>query len=225
MPTSSNELIPHVLDNLMELRPASILDIGVGFGKVGFLAREYLEVWGSRCYQKADWRTRIYGIEVFPDYKNPNWDFAYDEVFIGNAEELLDRMEPVDVITFLDVIEHFEKEAGARLLDKCLSKARHVMLSSPLEFHQQGAVFGNAHEIHRSLWGESDFRDYNYIIQPLSLVFVARLWNRAPGEPVHQERVSRLAVASGYELAAELAARILRRIGLKPRPGTARRQQ
>ncbi len=37
-----------MIDWLVELQPRSVLDIGVGFGKWGFLAREYLDVNAER---------------------------------------------------------------------------------------------------------------------------------------------------------------------------------
>ena len=43
MPTSEHWQIPHVLDVIASERPATLLDVGAGFGKYGCLAREYAE--------------------------------------------------------------------------------------------------------------------------------------------------------------------------------------
>lgn len=214
MPSSSKELIPEVLHHLMTLQPKSILDIGVGFGKVGFLAREYLEVWNHR-YHKKDWKIRIYGIEAFDSYCNENWAFAYDEVLIGDAMKVFDTIEPVEVITFLDVIEHFEKAQGKAFLEQCIKKANYVIVSSPLTFWNQGVKFGNEYEIHRSHWTEADFKSYNYIFKPLSYTFVCLLWARREGVNPEQVYLNRLVEIPGKEIVKELVSRVARRLRLK----------
>jgi hypothetical protein len=49
MPTSRWDSIPAIVDIVMNLEPtpAKILDVGIGYGKFGFLAREYLTFWNS----------------------------------------------------------------------------------------------------------------------------------------------------------------------------------
>lgn len=68
MPTSWYQAIPAILTQVKKLEPATILDIGVGFGKYGLLFRDVLEIPWERyhkqeelvtCYQSAD-------IHVFP---------------------------------------------------------------------------------------------------------------------------------------------------------------
>src|SRR5271163_3876407 len=44
MPTSQKDQIPHIISVVQQVRPASVLDLGLGFGKYGFLLREYLDV-------------------------------------------------------------------------------------------------------------------------------------------------------------------------------------
>lgn len=43
MPTSHPNQINEIIQIAELLRPASVLDVGVGYGKYGFLLREYLE--------------------------------------------------------------------------------------------------------------------------------------------------------------------------------------
>jgi len=45
MPTSHPFQLDDIVQLIIETAPLSILDIGVGFGKYGLLAREYLEIW------------------------------------------------------------------------------------------------------------------------------------------------------------------------------------
>ena len=45
MGSSAVELITPIVSLVQAAEPTSVLDIGVGFGKWGFLLREYIEVW------------------------------------------------------------------------------------------------------------------------------------------------------------------------------------
>ncbi len=64
MPTSNPYQINEILEAINITRPRSILDIRVGFGKYGVLAREYLELYDGR-EKYGDWKRRIDGIEAF----------------------------------------------------------------------------------------------------------------------------------------------------------------
>jgi SAM-dependent methyltransferase len=152
VPSSDFEQIETVVRLLQAADPRSILDIGVGFGKYGFLAREYLEIWpGDGEY--GQWQRRLEGIEAFERYVTPLHRYLYDHVHIGNALDLLPRMTArFDLILLVDVIEHFTAEDGARLLAECERVARNVLVASPRLFFEQEAVFDNPFEEHRSHW-------------------------------------------------------------------------
>ncbi|RME82607.1 MAG: glycosyltransferase family 1 protein, partial [Planctomycetota bacterium] len=82
MPTSLPNQINEILTLILGVAPQSVLDIGVGFGKYGFLAREYLEMeHGQGTYGK--WTKRIEGIEAFEEYITPLHREIYDEIHIG----------------------------------------------------------------------------------------------------------------------------------------------
>jgi hypothetical protein len=67
MPSSSWKHISKTIEQIWDISPTSVLDIGIGFGKWGFLLREYLEVCQGR-YQKSEWCIKIDGIEIFEPY-------------------------------------------------------------------------------------------------------------------------------------------------------------
>lgn len=157
MPTSHPRTLSQVHTIIESLRPASVIDLGVGHGKTGVLMREYLEMWENLAYHREDWKAKVYGIEVFPDYRNPLWDYAYDEVLIGDAKETIDRLPEVDLIVALDVWEHFERPYGLALLDKCLAKAKVVLISTPIDPLPQDETYNNPHERHVSRWTPADF--------------------------------------------------------------------
>ena len=60
MPSSLPDFIPTIIKTVMSRNPKSVLDIGVGFGKWGYLFREYLDVYHGRVF-KEDWLVNIEG--------------------------------------------------------------------------------------------------------------------------------------------------------------------
>lgn len=158
MPSSQPYQIPKVLECIVAANPASLLDIGVGFGKYGFLAREYLEVWDhTKPYSR--FTRRIDGIEIFPEYLTPLHSFIYDEVFEGNATDVVPTLErSYDLVLVIDVLEHFPPDEGRKLLQTLLERNRAVLVSVPRDLGDQEDVFGNEHEAHQGIWSLKDFR-------------------------------------------------------------------
>jgi SAM-dependent methyltransferase len=174
MPTSDYHQISDVLHVVDILCPSRILDIGVGLGKWGFLCREVLDVYRKGLPPGAR-ETRIDGIEAHEAYRNDNWGFAYDTVHIGDAFDLVDRLESYDLILCCDTIEHFEKGRGKQFLDRMLRKGRVVIVTSPISFVPQEATFGNELEIHRSIWGREDFVGLAHLYKEVDVTFIAVL--------------------------------------------------
>src|SRR5213083_3013764 len=116
MPSSRPDTIPLVINVLRQLKPKSILDIGVGFGKWGHLFREYTDILEAENdparYEKGHWQVRIDGIEAHAPYLTPMHAYLYDKIYIGEATALIKTLSNYDLIFLGDIIEHFEKEAG-----------------------------------------------------------------------------------------------------------------
>lgn len=148
MPSSRVEHIPAVLYYIMQEDPQSVLDIGVGFGKWGYLFREYLEIHEGHL----DWTHRIDGIEVFPDYIGQHQRSVYDDIYIGDALDIVPTLGNYDLIFMGDVIEHFTHDDALALVDVCRRHAKFVLITTPDGFMEQGAVFGNEHERHLTSW-------------------------------------------------------------------------
>jgi hypothetical protein len=158
MPASHYYQMNEIAELAFIKAPKSILDIGVGFGKYGVLLREYLDVWNER-YSRDQWQTRIDGIEVFKEYISPLHKFIYNQIYFGNALEVLPKLEHrYDLILLIDVLEHFSHDQGLKLLEYCQQRAKSVIVSTPKRFLKQKDVFGNVFETHQSWWKESDFR-------------------------------------------------------------------
>ncbi|MEK7473722.1 MAG: class I SAM-dependent methyltransferase [Patescibacteria group bacterium] len=136
--------------------PKSILDIGVGFGKYGVLAREYLELWDGREDYKH-FKRHIDGIEAYADYLTPLHTYVYDRVYVGNALDIVPTIKrSYDLVLLIDVLEHFEKPEGKALLKMLLKRHRGIIVSVPKDIGEQGEVFGNVHEEHKAEWKASD---------------------------------------------------------------------
>src|SRR5690554_6183829 len=119
MPTSHSGQINTIVDLLTIINPKKLLDIGVGHGKYGFLAREYLDISdNSKPYSTRT--VQIDGIEAFPEYITDLQRLIYDTIHIGNALDVIDKVDNYDLILMMDVFEHFTYEDGMALLNKCL---------------------------------------------------------------------------------------------------------
>lgn len=162
MPSSRTNLIPTIIHLIKQVRPASILDVGVGFGKWGHLFREYTDIIASEHeparYHRDNWQVRIDGIEGFPDYLTPMHHFLYDQIHVGDMCQLIRTLPTYDVIFLGDVIEHVDKETGHAFLRDCVAHThKAVIISTPKFETNQGILNANDLECHHSLWSERDF--------------------------------------------------------------------
>jgi hypothetical protein len=165
MPSSRPNTIPTVIHLLRQLKPQSILDVGVGFGKWGHLFREYTDILEAEHdparYRRKHWRVRIDGIEGHAAYLTPMHRFLYNRIHVGDAAQLLPKLGRYDLIFLGDIIEHFDKPAGRTLLEAALARAaKAVMVTTPKFETAQEDLCGNELERHRSLWSAKDFRTF-----------------------------------------------------------------
>jgi len=176
MPSSHPNQISRIMQIVLRRKPDSVLDIGIGFGKYGFLCREYLELWdGREAYR--DWKRRIDGIEVFEAYVTDLQRRIYDRIYIGDALDVLPSIDGVyDLILLIDVLEHFSFADGCRLLEACRVKGRGVLVATPKQVRAQGAAFGNEHETHRFQWRPEHlaFLDLELVNHPNKYILCSR---------------------------------------------------
>lgn len=166
MPTSHSGQINTIVDLISCINPKSILDIGIGHGKYGFLAREYLDV-ATSLDKYEPHSVRIDGIEGFPEYVTQLQRLIYDNVYLGNALDVIDTIDAsYDLVMMIDVFEHFNREDGEAILEKCLKKGRHVLISCPKHMHEQGEDHGNSFQAHRFNWKKKHFAKYNRVFIP-----------------------------------------------------------
>ena len=154
MPTNPYAHLYSLVTYLDAVRPASILDVGLGNGKLGFIARDYLDVMIGERYHKKQWQLHLDGIEVCGDYIQDHQRAIYNDIFIGDAFDVIDGLGQYDMIIMGDVLEHFDKPKGLAFIDKCFGHAhKAIALFIPLgNGWSQGAIYGNPHEAHLSAW-------------------------------------------------------------------------
>jgi SAM-dependent methyltransferase len=162
MPIGSYAVVPHLAHALAVRQPRTVLDLGIGFGGGGAIVREWLDL-GVR-----PWRTFLVGVEVWPDYRGPLWDL-YNVVLTQSIETFVAAsVELFDCVMLNDVLEHFEKPAGLALLaaiKRLVAPGGMLLVSTPFDFFEQGAVYGNEYERHRSLWTADELTGRGFTVE------------------------------------------------------------
>ena len=174
MPTSSPDQINEILQLVLRLKPESILDIGVGFGKYGFLCREYLDN-GFGAEGAGSNRKRIDGIEINDKYITSLQKQIYDNLHIGQAKDILPKLDKYyDVILLVNVLEYLPKEEGLELIKLCRDRGRNVIVSTLRKPADEfTGLYGHEYAGIKSIWNEKDFDSYPHrqsIYNPLSLI-------------------------------------------------------
>lgn len=162
MPTSTYSHILAVVRFLRKVMPLSILDIGIGNGKMGFIARDLLDVMLGERYSRKDWKILIDGIEVFSDYIQEHQKAIYNNIYIGDASDVIDKLDKYDLIILGDVLEHLPKEKAWQFIDKCIAHCSNsIILNIPLgERWTQPEIYGNPYEKHLSFWDYEEFEPF-----------------------------------------------------------------
>lgn len=171
MPVSLARHIPTHVDVMLRLRPARILDLGAGFGLYGAIAREYLDVFCAPVPYGTH-ATLIDCVEVYEPYVTGLHRAVYDGVAIEDGLAYLKRMpdDAYDLILLLDVLEHFTRSKGEKLLREARRVSTHTLVNVPYPPGPQGEVFGNEHEAHVSAWEPDDFAPCEVIEQTDALI-------------------------------------------------------
>jgi hypothetical protein len=163
MASSTQNVISPAITEIMKIRPNSILDIGIGFGKWGFLCREYLEGWYDRVFPNQ-WQIKIDGIEIYKPYTELIWnEKIYDKIYLGDAFKVIENLPDYDLIIASDIIEHLEKEKAQKLIEYCIKKSNKMtILNIPLgkNWLNNKVVGGNQYNKHLSVWEIEEIKNY-----------------------------------------------------------------
>jgi len=159
MPSSTYKNHELVLEEVMKQQPKTILDVGIGFGKWAFLAREYLESWKDRVFP-YQWEVKIDGIEIFEPYVEqlPWQQVLYNEIYLGDASQIIKKLGNYALIIAGDVVEHLPKEKGVELIKDCVNRSKCAIFSIPTgNWMNNVTVAGNEAEKHQAIWNNLDF--------------------------------------------------------------------
>ena len=161
MPTSFYENIPDILLAIRNEKPKTVLDVGFGRGKYGFLINEYFP------------EIEVDGVEVFNDYVQPIHRHIYNKIYREDIFEM--DIPEYSMYLLVDVLEHWDKDKGRELLDK-MTKMGKVLISTPKNPGVQGASHGNEWERHISKWELSDFSNYKFKQYQNGVSLIYLLW-------------------------------------------------
>lgn len=172
MPFSQSTQLSTIVGWVETLAPKSVLDVGTGMGQYGFLLRNNLEgvnlfrIEGDKGWlrPKSEWQIRIDGIEGFAGYITPVHEWAYNQVSVGEALSVLATIETgrYELAIAIDILEHFDKQQGTRLLAELRRVAsRASLVSTPKLFLPQD-VPANPYENHRSQWSREHLAASGY---------------------------------------------------------------
>lgn len=161
MPSSTYHTLNKAVETILKHQPQTILDVGVGFGKWGFLCREYLETWKDRVFPDQ-WRCKIEGVEIFKPYTEiPHVNELYDNFYIGNALEVVNKLSTYDMIIAMDIVEHLPKEDGINLCRDMLDKFKKIcIINVPTgDWMNNMVIAGNEAEQHQAIWENLDLEN------------------------------------------------------------------
>ena len=167
MPVSNYVNIPQVMRITKELTKQpdvhinSVLDIGCGFGKFGFMFRELLDVRLKR-YNRDEWLVRLDTVEIYEKYITPMHKHLYDNIVIGDIVKEVDRLPNYDIIMMSEVLEHIPKGDGFCLVNKLINKTKYILfLSFPPDCKLHDPGWDNKHEAHISQWNLEILKEIN----------------------------------------------------------------
>jgi len=143
-----------VVERTVACAPKSILDVGCGWGRWGFLAREFLEVWVRR-FRPEDWAVTIHGVDIHEGTWTPLHEYLYDQTFTADIRTW-DPPQQYDLAICCDVVEHMTKPEAVAMLEKLMSVSAHVLVGVPLDFGLRPGFDSNPYEAHVAVWGEHD---------------------------------------------------------------------
>jgi len=157
-----------ILDFLTRLNPSSVLDVGSGFGRWGFLCRCHLGV-GESVVSNPSQDMKIEAIEAYPENVNSVYDAVYDKVHKGDAKLILPKLPKYDVIICSHIIEHFEKTDGWAFIEEAVRHANiAVIIGLPFRDPLRETPNKNAYEAHLSSWTGKDFCGRNVLVRTFS---------------------------------------------------------
>lgn len=140
------------------VNPASVVDIGIGFGKWALLLREWAL---SKAAEGGDLtpidELLVFGVESAGYFAAMPWlDDLYDDILWGDAAEAFDMWRP-DLVLLIDVVEHWHVDAGMDHVAGWLAEGVAVIVSTPIDpVMYEVDYYGDGCPRHCSRWTRED---------------------------------------------------------------------
>jgi ubiquinone/menaquinone biosynthesis C-methylase UbiE len=166
---------PLELDNIIipKIEGSSILDIGAGYGKWGFLSKKYYwQISGNYETQPV-----VAGIDIFlPHLKSLKRMDSYDFLVNSDAANIPFKDHSFDTIIAAEIIEHMKKEDGFRFVSeiKRVAKKRVIVTTPNFKSIRPGhiGIDGfNKFEGHLSFWSVSELQRLGFKCYGVGLKF------------------------------------------------------
>ena len=113
-------------------------------------------------------------VEPHKEYADYLRSEGYD-VFESTALDALSKIDELDTVVMLDVIEHMVKQDGEEVIQLCQEKAKQIVIFTPLGFckqeYQDGdkdawGMNGTEWQTHRSGWMPKEFKGWTVHVDP-----------------------------------------------------------
>lgn len=175
MGTSNWQNISYCIGVIRTINPQKVLDIGVGFGRWGYLSREVLDVWNGNVHSDK-WLIQIDGVEIFETNIEDHQKHIYSNIYVEDGFDYIQRFDGrYDLIILGDVLEHFNKDRAFELLKNCRQKSEYILINLPVGRNwKQCELYGNEYERHLSSWSIKDFADQSVISKKIFFDYIGR---------------------------------------------------
>jgi len=186
---------------LIECKPKTVLELGVGTGRYGVAIRDFVDYlcWGADPTRPETWHVFLEGVEIHkPYFKSPLYDHYYDRTHNEDARDFLKAVVQArrswDVVLCMDMIEHVPETDAIQAINRMLTCAdQYVVIATPYGKHLQETVLGNEHERHQFTLHEDFFDRWGDRLEQLWKVdncLLAVLKGKNPqGKPAPESKV------------------------------------
>jgi len=146
--TSSPDSVSPIVWHLKKNEYGKVFDVGMGYGKYGFLIREYKETPYGR-FKLGDFKIRIDGLEPFHQAITFQKQI-YDNIFFNNIESFTPFIN-YDLMLWIDVLEHMDKDIAIEQFNRYRPFAKKHLIATPKDFIRQELHVNEHYDQHRAL--------------------------------------------------------------------------
>lgn len=129
-----------------------IVDVGCGSGNFG------------KRIKKRNPEYKLFGFEVFENYRCAKWNRYYESVEICNVINVdFLKDNTYDICLLIDIVEHMSKDDATMIVDYCKLHSNKIIVSCPTSKYTQKAINGNKFEEHLWIPSYSFFHNLGFV--------------------------------------------------------------